>query len=321
MASTESGYLAELYSSWTERAAAQPDMSLAANREMLEEWHRATIEPTGVRYEEIDADGVPSMWCVPSGGAMDRAVLYLHGGGFLFWSRHSHRKLAGHLAKAVGARVLVPEYRRAPKHPVPAQLEDAVTVYRWLRQQGIDAQHIATAGDSAGGNLCIAVALELIADGDAPPAAIMPISPWLDMELGSASLDTNAEHDLTVNRAMLETIRRLAVPDDAISNPSINLLYADPTGLPPILIHVSSNEALLDDSIRFAAKARSAGVDVTVETEPGMQHIYPCLAGRAPEADRAIERMGSWVRPLLGLAMPPHAGEQNEPLTHSTWAS
>ncbi|MFE7418063.1 alpha/beta hydrolase [Rhodococcus sp. NPDC057529] len=301
MVSAESAYLAELYSSWTERAAAHPDMSLAANREMLEEWHRATVEPTGVSYDEIDADGVPSMWCIPTGGATDRAVLYLHGGGFMFWSYHSHRKLAGHLAKAIGAPVLVPDYRRAPRHRAPAQLDDAVTAYHWIRKQGIDPHHIATAGDSAGGNLCIAVALKLRADGEPLPAAIMPISPWLDMELESESLDTNADHDKTVNRAMLETIRRLAVPDDAVSDPLINLLYADPAGLPPILIHVSSHEALLDDSIRFAVNARSAGVDMTVEIEHEMQHIYPCLAGRAPEADRAIARMGTWVRPLLGL--------------------
>ncbi|MFE5708473.1 alpha/beta hydrolase [Rhodococcus koreensis] len=302
MASPESDYLAELYSSWTARSAAQPDMGLAATREMLEQWHQAATEPTEVSYAEVDADGVPSLWCMPKDGDEDRAILYLHGGAFVFWSRHSHRKLAGHLAKAVGSPVLLPEYRRAPKHQAPAQLEDAVTVYHWLRRQGIDPARIATAGDSAGGNLCIAVALKLIADDEPLPAAIMPISPWLDMELKGESLDANAAHDKTVSRAMLETLRRLAMPDDAVSDPLINLLYADPTGLPPILIHVSADEALLDDSLRFAANARSAGVDVTIEIEPEMQHIYPGLAGRAQEADRAIERMGTWVRPLLGLA-------------------
>ena len=302
MASEQSTYLRTLYQGFSDRLAAEPEMGLPALRDLFEGWHLATLEPEGVSYSEVDAGGVPSLWAVPEGGARDRVIVFTHGGGYVVGSRHTHRKLAGHLARAAGARVLVLDYRLAPEHPHPAPVEDAVTAYRWLLEQGIRPQHIATCGDSAGGGLCTAMVVKLRDEGDPLPAAIMPLSPWYDMEMQGETLDTRRDKDLLVQREILQSMAstflgEAASPTDPLANP----LYADLTGLPPILIQVGDNETLLDDAQRFAARAREKGVDVTVEVYPEMQHVFQFLAGRAPEGDDAVERLGQWVRPRLGL--------------------
>ena len=302
MASRESQHLKDLYGGWVERMAAQPEMDVATLRDMFEAWHLSTVEPTGVTYEEVDAGGVPAMWCIPTGADPSRVLFWTHGGGFVVGSMHTHRKVAGHLAKATGARALVIDYRRAPEHPYPAQLEDALTAYRWLLGQGVQPGHIATTGDSAGGNLATSMVIRLRDQGDPMPAAIMPLSPWYDMEGKGETLDSRAEVDVLVQREILQGMATMFLGEGGpATDPLANPLFADPTGLPPMLIQVGDHECLLDDSVRFAEGARSAGVDVTVEVEPEMQHVFHFLAGRAPEADKAIDRLAAWVRPKLGL--------------------
>ncbi len=303
MTSTESKYLADIYAEWLGRMTAEPEMQLPAMRDLFEQWHLVTGEPTEVTYEEVDADGVPSVWCVPQGCVTDRVVLYTHGGGFVVGSRHTHRKLAGHLAKAIGCRALVVDYRRAPEHPFPAQLDDSVRAYRWLLAQGIEAGHIATSGDSAGGNLAISVALKLREDGDPLPAALLPMSPWLDMEHKGETLESNAATDALVQRPILEGMSTMFLgADGSATDPLANPLYADPAGLPPIFMNVGGHETLLDNAQRFEAMAKRAGVEVRLDVADGMQHVYPFLAGRAPEGDKAVNDMADWVRPKLGLA-------------------
>jgi monoterpene epsilon-lactone hydrolase len=301
-ASKESAALAELYAGWVERMSAEPPMDLAAMRSMFEEWHLPTAEPHDVAYREVDAGGVPAMWCLPRDSAMDRAIIWTHGGGYVVGSMHSHRKVAGHLAKAVGVPVLVLDYRRAPEHPHPAPVEDAVAAYRWLvGDEGIAPEHIATTGDSAGGGLCTAMVLALRDAGDPLPAAVMPLSPWYDMEATGESVTTNAPVDELVQHDILLAMAGMFLGDASPRDPLANPLYADPAGLPPMLIHVGGSETLLDDSTRFAARAQAAGVECTVEVYPEMQHVFHFLAGRAPEADEAIAAMAAWVRPKLGL--------------------
>ncbi|MFF9040568.1 alpha/beta hydrolase [Streptomyces sp. NPDC014892] len=300
MASEQSAYLSTSYQDQMERLLAAPDLDLATRRDVGESIHRVTLEPADVSYREDDADGVPVLWCLPEAGASDRALVYAHGGGFFMLSMHTDRKLAGHLATAAGVPVLVFDYRLAPEHPYPAQLDDAVTVYHWLLRQGMLPEHIALVGQSAGGNLCTTTALSLRDRGVPLPAAIMPVSPWYDMELRGASLDT-ADRDVLMRRAALDAMVPMFLGAASRDDPLLNPLYADLTGLPPMLLHVGEYEALLDDTRRFARRAQEAGVDVTVRIGAGMQHCYPYLAGRAPEGDEAVRFMGRWVRPRLGL--------------------
>ncbi|HEY2206279.1 MAG TPA: alpha/beta hydrolase [Pseudonocardia sp.] len=303
MASTESDALRDHFRSMTERMAAQPDMDLTTLRSMLEELHVRAAEPTGVTYEEVIAGGRPALWCIPVDGADDRAILYTHGGGFVSNTMDSHRKIAGHLARAAGCRALVLDYRLAPEHPFPAQLSDAVAAYRWLLDQGFEAGHLATAGDSAGGNLATSTVLKLRADGLPPPAAIVALSPWYDMECDGPTLESNAATDTFITRDVVRLMSTMFLgsagsPTDPLANP----LRSDPTGLPPVYLTCGSHETLQDNAERFADLARNAGVEVTLEVGEGMQHVYPFMAGRAPEADRTIDAIGRWLRPRLGLS-------------------
>jgi acetyl esterase/lipase len=258
-------------------------------------------EPADVTYADADADGVPALWCIPADHAPDRVILYTHGGGFIGGCPDSHRKLTGHLARAAGVRVLSLDYALAPERAYPAAVEDAVTGYRWLRAQGFEPRHIATAGDSAGGGLCTSVVLRLRDLGEPLPAAVMPLSPWYDMELGAEQMIASRGTPTVANIDGLEQMRAAylqgAPPNDPIANP----LHADLAGFPPVLLHVGGAENLLCDSQAFTEKAQAAGVDITLVVEPEMEHVYQFGAGRMPEADDAIERMAGWIRPKLGL--------------------
>ena len=300
--SAPSDALRARFEAMTGRMAANPEMDLFAMRAMLEEVHLEASEPEGVTYAEVDAGGVPAMWCMPLDAAADRVIFYTHGGGFVTNTMHSHRKLVGHLAKAVGTRALVIDYRLAPENPFPAQLEDAVAAYRWLlAQEGVRPEHVATAGDSAGGNLATTLVLKLRDLGEPLPAAIVAFSPWYDME-SKGDFDTNAATDALVTRELAQGMATMFLgeagsPTDPLANP----LHADPTGLPPMFLSAGGAETLRDNAERFADKARAAGVDVTVEVTPGMQHVFPFMAGRAPEVDATFANVGAWLRPKLGL--------------------
>ncbi|MFB9237817.1 alpha/beta hydrolase [Plantactinospora siamensis] len=267
-----------------------------------ESWGDLTAEPREVDYVEIDAGGRPAMWAIPKRSAPDRVLLCLHGGGFISGSIYSHRKLFAHLAKAAGVRALIVEYRLAPKHVHPAQVEDAVTAYRWLLEQGTAAEHVVLTGDSAGGGLSISVQLRARELGLPLPAAAMPFSPWVDMAATGGSYKSNRDRDPFF---LAESVRQFAGmflgPGGDARDPLASPLHADLAGLGPVYIQVGGDETLLDDARRLCAHAQRAGVEVRLDVFPGMLHTFQMAAGRAPEADDAIRRMAGWVRPRLGL--------------------
>ena len=190
------------------------------------------------------------------------SIVYTHGGGFAVGSADSHRKLAGHLAKALGVTAVVLHYRRAPEHPFPAQIEDAVAAYKALLDKGFDAEKISTAGDSAGGNLAIASVLKM-RDLRLPlPGSVIAFSPWLDMALRGATLETNSATDALVSRGILEAMAGMFLggktdPRDPLANPLEN----DFKGFPPLYITAGGAETLLSDSETLHAKARAADVN------------------------------------------------------------
>ena len=295
--SAEAGYLEALYRDWTARMAADPQMSIAMLRSLFDEWHQPTYEPEDVTYRSDRLAGVEAIWALPIDADANKVILYTHGGGFAVGSAASHRKLAGHLAKALGTTAVVIDYRRAPEHPFPAQIEDATAVYRALLDEGYAPENIVTAGDSAGGNLAISTVLKLREDGTELPGAVVALSPWLDMEHSGDTLVSNAATDGLVSREILEGMSAMFLgqtgkPDDPLTNP----LYADYTGFPRLYVTAGSVETLLDNSTRLADRATAAGVDVTLSVVDGMQHVFPFLAGRAAEADTEIERIGAWYR-------------------------
>jgi epsilon-lactone hydrolase len=268
-----------------------------------ESWGDLTAEPREVDYLETEAGGRPAMWAVPKRSVEDRVLLCLHGGGFVGGSIYTHRKMFGHLAKAVGARALLVSYRLLREGGVyPAPALDVLAAYKWLLDQGITAGHIALAGDSAGGWLAVTTQLRARDQGLPLPAAALLISPWVDTEVSGDSYATNAGKDPLFSREFVlglagSFLGEAGDPRDPLANP----LYADLSGLSPVYIQAGGDEALLDDARQLECRAAKAGVDARLEVFPGMLHTFQMAAGRAPEADDAIGRMADWVRPKLGL--------------------
>ena len=301
MTSTESQVIQALYASWTSRLAANPEMGLDELRDMMEGFTTLAAEPAQVAYREVDAAGVPALWCLPADHADDRAILFVHGGAYVGGSINSHRKMAAHLAAASGCPTLMIDYRRAPEHPHPAQLEDSAAAYRWLLRQGYDAERTVAAGDSAGGALATGLVLKLRDEGTPLPAGIVAISPWYDLEAKGATYESNGQVDALVGRETMVMLGQLFLAGTSATDPSVCPLYADLGGLPPIYLVVGGHETLLDDARQFAERARAAGVDVTLVEVPEMQHVFTFMAGRAAEADQAINAIATWVRKRVGL--------------------
>lgn len=265
-------------------------------RARLDEVGAVDPPPAEVTFTPVDAGGVPAEWSGATGGDPGRVVLFLHGGGYCSGSIASHRNLAGGIAKAAGARTLALGYRLAPEHPFPAALDDAIAAWRFLRSQGIAAERIAVAGDSAGGGLALALMLRLKAAGETLPGAAWLISPWVDLELTGASVETKADVDPLIHRAYLEELAAAYLGGRDPRDPLVSPLGADLTGLPPVRIDVGSAETLLDDSVRLAGRLGATDVSATLEIWPGMIHAFPLWAARLPDGRAALNRAGAFLR-------------------------
>ncbi|MPY95356.1 MAG: alpha/beta hydrolase fold domain-containing protein [Acidimicrobiia bacterium] len=257
--------------------------------------------PDGVTWTEAEVGGVPAVWADAAGGATDRVLLYVHGGGYVIGAAKFYRNLTGHLAKAIGCRVLNVDYRLAPEHPHPAPVEDSTAAYKGLLDSGIEPGHIAISGDSAGGGLTVATLLSIRQAGLPQPAAAVPLSPWVDMEATGASITANAERDVLVGADALKGMAEAFLQGQNARDPLAAPLHADLAGVCPLYIQVGGDETLLDDSTRLAERARAAGVDVKIDVFPEMQHVFQMGAGNMPEADDAVARIGAWLEPRLGL--------------------
>ena len=292
-----SRFLEALYANWQSRMLANPNYSMEDLRAIFEDWHKPALEPENVTYRSSVVAGVPVIIANPPEDGGD-VIIYGHGGGFCVGSADGRRKLGGHLARHLRAVVVVMDYRLAPEHPFPAAIEDSVAVYRALRAEHSGNGRILIAGDSAGGNLAIATTLKLRDLGEPLPAGIIAFSPWLDMEHTGESIETNRTTDALVNRAMLEGLASTYLADASPTDPLANPLKADLAGLPPVYVNAGSSEALLSDTTRFAEAAREAGVAVTISIADGMQHVFPCLAGRAKIADDELANIARWHQAL-----------------------
>jgi len=249
--------------------------------------------PRGVRYTDAVVGGVPGEWVeAEAGTAAATTLLYLHGGGFVGCSPRTHRSLTAALALQ-GLRVFVPDYRLAPEHPFPAAPQDAQAVWRALRAS--QAGRMVVAGDSAGGNLALGLMLALRDAGEALPAAAVLFSPATDLTGGSPSLLANAERDAMFRGDKLENLQRAYLGDADAAQPLASPLLGDLHGLPPLMLHVGEDEALRDDSIRFAQKARAAGVVVELQVFPGVSHVWQLL-WRVPEARRSVQAAARFLR-------------------------
>ena len=253
-----------------------------------------------VERETTTVGGVRSVWFVPNAAAAagvlgDVTVLYLHGGAYIFGSTKSHAELIARLALAAPARVLAPEYRLAPEHPFPAAIEDALSVYRALVASNIDPKRLVVAGDSAGGGLTMALLQKLRAAGDPLPAGAVLICPWVDLTAKGGSLTENAPFDWSNEEVGQRWIEAYLNGHDR-RDPLVSPVFADLSGLPPLLIQIGGAELLHDQAATLAARAKAAGVDVRLVVEPDMVHDWHSFAGIFSHCARAIDDVGAFVR-------------------------
>lgn len=282
-------------------AAGRPDLDpsdIGAMRKGFEAMLTAFPVAPGVTFEDVNLDGIPAKWCVPSGAASGRVLLYLHGGGYMVGSPTAYGPLTSEIASRLKARVLTPDYRLAPENPYPAAVEDAVKAYRWLLDHDVSAHSITVAGDSCGGGLTVAM-LVAVRDAGLPlPLGAALISPWTDMSVSTESFTTKAGEDQLLTADGLKGMAGAYLAGVSAQTPGASPVYANLAGLPPLLIQVGSTELLLDDSTRLAARAGGAGVKVRLDVWPEMFHVWHSYASILDEAAEALDDLGAFLEGL-----------------------
>jgi len=252
--------------------------------------------PRGTETITINVGGVSADRVITPASRPNRHVLYLHGGGYRLGAPSTYRHFTWRIASATQARVVVIDYRLAPENPFPAALEDAVSYYCWMLAEGADARQIIVMGDSAGGGLALALLLKLRDSGLPRPVAAVVLSPWTDLALTGASVTLNAKFDAIVQAedAPIFAADYLAGADPR--HPYASPLYGDPTGLPPTLIQVGSEEVLRDDAVRMAEKMQRAHCQAELQIWPRMPHVWHLFAPIVPEAREAIAEISKFVQ-------------------------
>jgi monoterpene epsilon-lactone hydrolase len=250
--------------------------------------------PASVRITAAQVNGIPGEW-VESQSPTDGILLYLHGGGYFGCSAETHRPITVWFALH-GFRVFAPNYRLAPENPFPAAVDDAAAAYRGLLAEGQPPNRIVVAGDSAGGGLALSLMLALRAAGTPLPAAAALFSPWTDLAATGESVRTNAARCAMFHGPAVGPTARLYLGNADPRNPLASPLYADLSGLPPLLIHVGADETLRDDSTRVADKARAAGVPVELKIWPVVPHVWQLAPQLIPEAGQSLDEATDFLR-------------------------
>ena len=276
-----------------ERVARRPPLAERRAWEALQARGRALAQVT---MREDALGGVRVLWLAPRGHeSADSVVLYLHGGAFMYGSERSHGELCARVALAARARLAFASYRLAPEHRFPAALDDAVAVYRSLLEGGVPASQVVVAGDSAGGNLALALLVALRNRKQQLPAGAVLISPCVDLTATGGSLERHEPYDWA-SPWMFERWATEYVGDADAADPLASPALADLHGLPPLLIPIGTKEMLYDQVLALADKARAAGVEVTLDPEPDRVHLWLALAERFPEFQATFDRIGQFVR-------------------------
>jgi acetyl esterase/lipase len=252
----------------------------------------------GITIETV-SDEVKGEWHTPKKLPLpDSVLLYFHGGGYVSCSPRTHRPITGALARRIGCRVFSLDYRRAPEHPFPAPVEDAVKAVSWLLKSGIKPEKLALAGDSAGGGLAIATLVQLRDRGDPLPACAACISPWVDL-LGEYTVSNPASCAMFT----FEEGRRFAkvyLNGASGSSPMASPVLADLHGLPPLLIQAADTELLYDDAVRLNEKALASGVQSKLHIYSGLPHVWQMFIGTVPEAGAALHEIADFVQEKIG---------------------
>ena len=257
-----------------------------------------TIAPEGVTFYEDTIGGVPGWWCEPADSRPDVVLLHMHGGWFNWGTAQAYRHLVGHIARSARARAFVPDYRLAPEHPFPAALDDAQACFQSLVERGV--RTIALTGDSAGGNLALSLLARLsVSDAEVQPAAAVVLSPVTDLAMTGETWISRAQADPVFVREQAEDLIAAYLAGHEATDPAASPLYGQLAGLPPVRIHVGDDEVLLDDALRYVARAVAAGVDAHVNVWAGMSHGFLGAVGRMEAASEALAAIGDFLSAQL----------------------
>ncbi len=265
---------------------------LKAQRGAAGSFMRPTSAIKRTSFEPVSASGVPSEWFRPAEVKRDGALLYFHGGGYSIGSIDTHRDLVSRLCAAIGVPALVPDYRLAPEHPFPAQLEDARAAYRYL-QQHHSPDRIIIAGDSAGGGLTMSTLLATRDAGEALPAGAVLLSPWVDLTGNSRTLRSNDRYDFVRRPVLMAYIDRFIGGGDR-RQPLVSPMFGELSDLPPLLVMAGECETLLDDAKGLARRANEAGTTAVLDVAPDMIHVYQ-LFGIFQQAKDALTRIAEFA--------------------------
>ena len=283
-------------------------LPVSAQRRLAASLARSTGRPRGVEQQELWVGGVPMLrmrsgaegLVGPTELAGRDAILFVHGGCFIAGGGSTYHGFAARIAAATGADVYVLDYRLAPEHPYPAPVDDLFEAYRAVLGLGHSAKRTAIVGDSAGGALAVSTALALPEMGLASPAALVLISPYLDLSLSGASVAMNARRDPMLSIRFAEMGARAHAGGTRLTDPQVSPLFADLRTLPPTLVQVGTDEILLDDSTRFADRAWASGVEVELQRFDGWWHDFQAFAGYLRGSREALEAVAAFLRRRLG---------------------
>ncbi len=252
--------------------------------------------PRNVEVEPVSIEGIPAEWLLPKGCHTDRVIIYLHGGSYHAGSLRTHRGLAARIGINSSSSVLSLDYRLAPENPFPAAIEDVVSVYRWLLEvKGFNSKKIIISGDSAGGGLTLTSLLKFKEENLSLPAAAICLSPVTDFAVTGESIKTKAKEDIMLSENKIRQSFEIYAKGQSVKHHLISPLYADLSGLPPLLIQTGTAEIFLDDSTRFAQKAVEQGVTVDLDLWENMFHVFQIFGNLIPESKKALKKIGEFA--------------------------
>lgn len=300
---------ARLLNQWLRRVE-KPAMARAADPQIMRTRFERSARllfhaPRGTQMQwsplVYDQRQVRSLEVVSPAAPGPGAVLYLHGGGFVFGSPRTYAALGGQIAARTGLPVHLPDYRLAPEHPFPAATRDARTAWDALVASGVRPERIIVGGDSAGGALALGLLAGLLAEGAARPAGVFCFSPLTDMTFSGPSFRRNARAEVLLAAERAEEMAEMYLAGHPRNDPLVSPLFADFAGAPPLWLSVGDTEILHDDSRRLVERCRGAGVNVSVEARHDLPHVWPMFHNMLPEAHETLDNLGAWIRQRLVL--------------------
>lgn len=272
-----------------------PDTPFMERRVQSEAFAAAFVPPAGLHIEQDELEGIPVEWIVPDGTENAPVLFHLHGGGYVLGKSNDSRPFTTAFALKAGSRVVSVDYRLAPENPFPAAVDDSVAAYRGLLETR-PASHIAIGGESAGGGLAVCTMLAARAQDLPLPSSAVLVSPWVDLACTAETFNTKAYVDPLLTRRALKEMADAYVPEDCARLPLASPLFGDLAGLPPMLIHVGSEEVLLDDARGFHKRALELGVKSQIEIWHRMIHVWHMFHPMLAEGDVAIRKLAEFAR-------------------------